>query len=91
VQNEIEPDQITLAPNPANANAELTIQTPQSEVLTVSVVDDLGREVQSVAKSMLIQSSRTWTINTSSMAIGHYIVRITTPTQNMARSLNVIR
>jgi hypothetical protein len=90
-EKQSEPDRITLAPNPANANAEITINAPKSEVVSVSIVDDLGREIQSVAKSMLIQSTKTFTINTSSMAIGHYIVRITTPTQNIVRSLNVIR
>jgi len=82
---------ISLAPNPASVSATLRISTPKEKRVSITLIDDLGREVKSVAKNEAVGMNKTFEINTSTLAMGHYIIRIATPERTEVRSLNVIR
>jgi hypothetical protein len=78
----------TLSPNPANQQVSLTFQSTNTEALTVEFYTVLGNKVmgfQAVAEGGKLQ------INTSSLAEGFYLVRITTCGHTFAQRLKIQR
>ena len=79
-------------PNPATAAARLALRVDAAQAVTATVVDALGRTVQTVFEGSLgAGASQDLTVDTSGLAPGLYIVRVTGETFTATRRLVVAR
>jgi len=76
----------TLSPNPANQQVQITVQSSQTEFVKVEFYSVIGNKVlsiQSVAEGGKLQ------INTSGLAEGVYLVRITSAGHTFVQRLKI--
>ncbi len=66
-------------PNPFNPSTEIRIALPQTGLLTVTVYDVLGREVQQLAHANLAAGMHCFTLDGTALASGTYFVQAKSP------------
>ena len=82
---------LSIAPNPASSDAVITVATPTSGDVVVSVHDITGRLLESWQLADVIAGSATITWNTTNVATGRYIVRMTQNGRVTTQSVAVLR
>ncbi|MDP4236801.1 MAG: T9SS type A sorting domain-containing protein, partial [Bacteroidota bacterium] len=78
-------------PNPAQNEAHIRFTLPSSGLTTISLYDDLGREIASIVNGELYQGSYEVPINLRDINPGHYVVRIELHGKVLTRSLNIVK
>jgi hypothetical protein len=82
---------VVLAPNPATAQATLTLSLTQGTKLSVQVMDMTGRVVNQIAEQNLSAGMHTFPIATDNLAAGVYNVRIATAEGVVTQRLSVVK
>ncbi|HYE57265.1 MAG TPA: T9SS type A sorting domain-containing protein, partial [Rhodothermales bacterium] len=78
-------------PNPARGVARFRFALPQTEYVSLKVYDTLGREVANVVDGSQAAGSYDVTFNTSDLAAGVYVYRLTVGGSSVARTLVVAK
>ncbi|HEX8299549.1 MAG TPA: T9SS type A sorting domain-containing protein [Rubricoccaceae bacterium] len=79
-------------PNPATSAARVALRVDAAQTVTATVVDALGRTVQTVFEGALTAgASQDLTVDTTALAPGVYVVRVTGETFTATRRLVVAR
>ncbi|HEX5172136.1 MAG TPA: PQQ-dependent sugar dehydrogenase [Cyclobacteriaceae bacterium] len=73
VEHDLTGRYVSLYPNPASAHEDviLTIQSPKRQSVSVDIIDLLGRQIDSVSKS-LVEGENNIPVNTNSLSSGVY-------------------
>lgn len=77
-------------PNPASNQVNLNIGLSSEEVISLSILNNLGQEVYSIKETMPA-GNNLFSIDTESFANGLYQVKIAGASGNQIRKLNIIR
>jgi len=83
-------EDVIIFPNPANASAEIAINTTTSADLTISIVNLLGEEVATVANGNFAAGTHNFTVNTAAFANGIYFVKINGESLNTSVKITVL-
>ena len=79
-------------PNPATSAARVALRVDAAQTVTATVVDALGRTVQTVfAGALAAGASQELTVDTAALAPGVYVVRVAGETFSATRRLVVAR
>jgi hypothetical protein len=87
------PEFLSIHPNPNSGEAIAEISMPQPAILTIEIIDAIGKIVQNVCSQKQFQSGRySLPINTSSLSSGLYLLRLhTSEGRVMQREIIVAR
>jgi uncharacterized protein (TIGR02145 family) len=78
-------------PNPFNPSTSISFYLPQSNQVTLSVFDILGRKVATITESLLPAGSHTFTVNTSDWSSGVYIYRLQTSQGVLSKQMTLTK
>lgn len=76
IENFLDPEALSLAPNPSKDQTELSIQSLAVEYLQVSILNIAGQEVAHVFQGQSLASSTQIPIQTNELVPGFYIVKV---------------
>lgn len=79
------------APNPSRSATTLAVDVPLASDVRVVVYDALGREVAVLADGAMMAGHHTLALDTASLAVGVYVVRMTSGGFAARHQLTVIR
>lgn len=65
-----------LYPNPANTEINLNLSLAKTKALRLEISDVMGRILYSESQGNIGAGTSAFTVNTSSLAQGHYFVRV---------------
>ena len=83
---------LSVAPNPAHAEARLTVETEPGSAVRVAVYDALGREVAApFAGTFGAERMRTIALDTDGLPAGLYVVRVESGDRVETKKLTVVR
>jgi hypothetical protein len=91
VANVIAPNSVSVYPNPARESASLDFTLSKSGLVTVNVIDAVGRTVATVANGNMNQGAQHVTIPTSTLAPGVYNISIQTEEGAVTQRLAVVK
>jgi len=86
--------QATLAqnyPNPFKDSTTISFALPQSQSIRVDLYTMTGQRVRLLAQGLYPAGNHQLNIRRQELAAGRYLVRLTTPTQTLTRTLTVLR
>jgi hypothetical protein len=83
--------QVTLYPNPAANETNLSFSITKSTTVVIDVIDVTGRKIESLMNENVSAGTFTKTINTSALAEGVYYISIKADGVVSQRTFNVIR
>ncbi len=79
--------ELNLFPNPATSTANIELLLTQKANIKVVVANIAGQIVQEVANKQLNAGKHTWSVNTSALASGTYLINVLSAKGSMARKL----
>lgn len=88
------PPELTLSvpyPNPSRGSATVSFELPSSELVRVSLLDVLGREVTQLIDSVQEAGAHQIQIGRKELAPGLYFIRLVSGDQALTRSVTIIR
>ncbi|MEM1056401.1 MAG: T9SS type A sorting domain-containing protein [Bacteroidota bacterium] len=80
-----------VTPNPMRDRASVDLTLEESDVVSVTLVDMLGREVESVYEGPLASGTRTFTLRSGTLRAGVYVLRVEGETILQSRVLTITR
>lgn len=94
VESEIVPDQLSLSqnfPNPFNPETTIIFGLPQQEHVSLKVFDILGREVRTLLDEEKDAGTYRIRLNSTGLASGIYIYRISSNNNSVSRKMIILR
>ena len=85
------PIEITISPNPAKTETELSFSLEERSAIRVELFDVLGRSVKKVYTGMLDEGKHTYPVSISVLAEGMYYVRVTANDVVTTKSMRVVK
>jgi len=82
---------LSAAPNPFNAQSNLSFILPQAGNISLTVFDCLGREVQELADGVFSAGQHSMVFDAGNLPGGIYFVRLTTPYQQLTQKLLLVK
>lgn len=79
--------ELTVYPNPATANAQVTFTTAKSLNASLTLVDDRGRLVRTLHNGQITQGKNSFTVDRNGLANGLYYCVLTTNRRSYAKQL----
>jgi hypothetical protein len=83
------PLSISIAPNPMNSEANITLTTGAFDRVQMVLLDVLGHTVQAVADGTLSAGDHSYSLDVSRIPDGTYYLRIQTSSQTVTKSIVV--
>ncbi len=93
IESEIIPDQLVLYqnfPNPFNPETTIIFGVPQNEHITLQIFDILGREIQTLIDTDKNAGTYRVRFNSSDIASGIYIYRISSNSSSVSRKMIIL-
>ncbi len=84
----IDADELTLAPNPANGNTKLNFKLIHTNDVVITITDVLGKQVEQISKATLTPGDYSYPINTP-WSKGVYFVQVASGEQFITKKLIV--
>ena len=81
----------TVVPNPALGSTRAIVELPNFGSIKIALFDDLGRELLAIANGELSSGKYEFPFSVNALATGHYILRIESQGNVIARSVNVVK
>jgi len=88
------PDKITLQqnyPNPFNPSTNIQFGLPETQRVTISVYDMLGREVAVVFDGIKSQGYHTVNFDAAALSSGVYLYRLTTGNNSIVKKMTLVK
>jgi hypothetical protein len=82
---------VDLAPNPTSDWCTVTVSTPSQTSLTIDIVDITGTSLYTAVEQGLAAGQHRVRVPVQQLAIGNYIVRVTTDNGVTSERLQIIR
>lgn len=84
-------DKFSVSPNPAKDFAVVSFNIHQASKVQISLIDVMGKVINNVADAQMTAGNHDVTVNTSNLASGLYMVKITTEKGSVTQRVSVVK
>lgn len=78
-------------PNPASTSSNIKFNVPNQQMVNITLYDAIGNEIKTIANDEFSAGEHSLNVNVNELAVGNYMIKVTTGNKTEMIKLNVIR